>query len=199
MAAKAVKKKAAKKKKVTKKATKKERTALQNTLKYYRTKEQKPEKGTFLQDALDATAKKLQETADGMQFTTSAGPPPRPQTMTRLTEKAYSPLVIRKITKFGFPIYVAVITDDGLDRLDEVIVSFIKEHIGRWKSDSIDDKRWIGGALCDRITEEFQKTEGVAVILYIDKTCISSLYGDFMNHAMCRSELYTLLVMGTAV
>lgn len=123
----------------------------------------------------------------------------KPQALTRLTEKAYSPLVIRKITKFGFPIYVALITDDDLNPLDAVVVDFIKLNIDLWKSDRIQDKRQLAGALCDALTVAFPATEGVAVILYIDKTCISSLFGDFMNHGMCRSELYSLLVMGTAV
>lgn len=121
------------------------------------------------------------------------------KSLTRLTEKAYSPLVIRKITKFGFPIYVGIITDDDLDNLDDIIVEFIKKNIQMWKSDSIQDKRNLAGALCDNIIEQYEKTEGVAITLYIDKTCISSLYGDFMNHAMCRQEYYFLLNMGTGV
>lgn len=119
--------------------------------------------------------------------------------LTRLTEKAYSPLVIRKITKFGFPIYVGIITDDDIDTLDQVVVEFIRGNLTKWKSDSIQDKRWLAGALCDKLTGVFGKTEGVAVTLYIDKTCISSLFGDFMNHAMCRQEYYFLLNMGTGV
>lgn len=121
------------------------------------------------------------------------------QALTRLTEKVYSPLVIRKITKFGFPIYVGIITDDNLDTLDHVVVGFIKKHIDLWKNESIDDKRWLAGALCDVLCEEFEKTEGIGIVLYIDKTCISSLFGDMMNHGMCRSEFYSLLQMGTAV
>ena len=119
--------------------------------------------------------------------------------LTRLTEKAYSPLVIRKITKFGFPIYVGVITDDPLDTLDWVVVSFMQRHIRRWKSDSLDDKRWLAGTLSEEITRRFPRTEGVAVLLAIDKSFVSSLYGDFMNHAMCRDEWYSLLNMSTGV
>ena len=118
---------------------------------------------------------------------------------TRLPQKAYSPLVIRKITKYGFPIYVGIITDDDLDTLDHVILKFMDTHLKMWESDSIQDKRNLAGMMCDAITKAFGKTEGVAIVLYIDKTCISSLHGDFMNHGMCRSEFYTLLVMGTAV
>lgn len=119
--------------------------------------------------------------------------------LTRLTEKAYSPLVIRKLTKFGFPIYVGIITDDNLDSLDEVIVKFIKKNIEMWKSDSIQDKRDMAGELCDVLTKAFQKTEGVAITLWIDKACVSSLFGDFMNHFQCKFEYYTLLNMSTNV
>ena len=118
---------------------------------------------------------------------------------TRLTEKAHSPLVIRKVTRFGFPIYVGIITDDDLDSLDRAVVGFIKSNLDRWKSDSLQDKRNLAGELVDVLVETFGKLEGVAVVFYIDKTCISSLFGDFMNHAMCRQEFYTLLVMGTGV
>ena len=121
--------------------------------------------------------------------------------LTRLTEKAHSPLIIRKVTKFGFPIYVGIITDDDLDDFDDTIVEFMQKpaNLERWKSDSIQDKRNLVGDLSDRIVKVYGKTEGVGVVFYIDKTCISSLFGDFMNHAMCRSEFYSLLVMGTAV
>jgi hypothetical protein len=118
---------------------------------------------------------------------------------TRLTQKAYSPLVIRKITKYGFPIYVGIITDDNLDTLDECILEFMEQHLDLWKSDSIQDKRQLAGMMTDHITSAFGKTEGVAVTLYIDKTCISSLFGDFMNHHQCKLEYYTLLLMGTNV
>jgi hypothetical protein len=121
------------------------------------------------------------------------------QAFTRLTQKAYSPLVIRKITKFGFPIYVGIITDDNLDTLDDVVVGFIQKRIKKWESDSIQDKRNLAGELCDVLTKAFQKTEGIGIVFYVDKTCISSLFGDMMNHAMCRSEFYSLLIMGTAV
>jgi len=118
---------------------------------------------------------------------------------TRLTEKAYSPLTIRKNTRFGFPIFVGIITDDDLDELDSVIVEFIQDHMQAWKSDSVQDKRWIAGALSEKLTEVFIHTEGVAILLAVDKMMISSLFGDFMNHAMCRDEWYFLLNMSTGV
>ncbi len=118
---------------------------------------------------------------------------------TRLTEKAASPLVIRKVTRFGFPIYIGVITDDNLDGLDDAVVGFVKENLARWKSDSIQDKRDLAGDLVNALVETFPHTEGVAVVFYIDKTCIASLYGDFMNHHQCKTEFYSLLIMGTDV
>jgi len=123
----------------------------------------------------------------------------KPQAFTRLTEKAYSPLVIRKYTKFGFPIFVGIITDDNLDTLDIVVVLFLLERTDLWKSDSLQDKRDLAGMLSEELTKRFQSTEGVAVTFYIDKAVISSLFGDFMNHAQCKYEYYTLLHMSTNI
>lgn len=119
--------------------------------------------------------------------------------LTKLTDKHNSGLVIRKITKFGFPIYVALISDNDLNSLDLLVVKTVKAHINLWRSDLIEDKRRLAGLLVEEMTKAYGKTEAAACILYIDKTCISSLFGDFMNHAMCRQELYFLLNMGTAV
>ena len=118
---------------------------------------------------------------------------------TRLTEKAWSPLIIRKTTRFGFPVFVGIITDDDLNDLDELVLNFIEAHIDLWKSDRIQDKRNLGGMLTDAITEHYTHTEGVAVIMAIDKMMVSSLFGDFMNHTPCRLELYTLLSMMTNI
>lgn len=123
---------------------------------------------------------------------------------TALTEKTgSSALAIRKITKYGFPIYVGIISDDNLDGLDQLIHETLKPHIkpkkGLWKSNSLQDKRNLTGILHDAILEHFEKTEGVAITLMIDKAYVSSLFGDFMNHAMCRSEYYSLLHMSTAI
>lgn len=122
-----------------------------------------------------------------------------PQALTRLTEKQHSPLIIRKITKFGFPIYVAIITDDNLDDFDQTIIGVIKPRIAKWKGDSIQDHRNLTGVLVDALVERYGKTEGVAVIFSIDKTLISSLYGDFMTHPACRVELFGLLNMSCHV
>ena len=123
----------------------------------------------------------------------------KPESLTALTEKAHFPLVIRKITKFGFPVYVGIITDNSLDDLDQVVVKFIEANKPLWTSNSLQEKRNLAGMLSDVLVEHYGKAEGVAVVFYIDKTCISSLFGDFMNHHMCRLEFYSLLIMGTNV
>jgi hypothetical protein len=118
---------------------------------------------------------------------------------TKLIDKHYSPVVIRKITHFGFPIYVGIITDDSLSNFDEEIMSFIEENKATGWVNDIQKVRNFAGALTERMVEVYGKAEAVAVVLMVDKTFISSLYGDFMNHAMCRQELYFLLNMSTGV
>lgn len=119
---------------------------------------------------------------------------------TALTAKAWSPLTIRKVTKYGFPIYVGIITDDDLDGLDDTIHEVLRAHKkGLWKSDSLQDKRQLSGILHEAIVDRFEKTEGVAIVFMMDKAYIASLFGDFMNHAMCRSEFYSLLNMSVAI
>lgn len=119
--------------------------------------------------------------------------------LTKLTQKQHSPMVIRKVTAFGFPIYVALISDCNLDPLDRTVIGFVRKHIGRWKSDSLQDKRNLAGDLNDHLQEWFPNTESVAVIFYIDKAFVSSLHGDFMNHTSCRIELFSLLAMSPHV
>jgi hypothetical protein len=119
-------------------------------------------------------------------------------TYTKLVDKHYSPLVIRKYTHWGFPIYVAMITDDDLSNLDDLIVSFMGEHMAGWAND-IQKLRNLAGAMTEYLNTKYFKAEGVGVVFYVDKMFVSSLHGDFMNHTSCRIELYTLLQMSTGV
>jgi hypothetical protein len=119
-------------------------------------------------------------------------------TFTKLVDKQYSPLVIRKYTHWGFPIYVGLITDDDLTNLDDVCVNFIQSNIEDW-SNNIQKLRNFAGRFCEHLNEVYKKTEGVAVVFYVDKCFISSLFGDFMNHTSCRIEFYGLLNMSTGV
>ena len=120
------------------------------------------------------------------------------KTYTKLVDKHYSPLVIRKFTHWGFPIYIALITDDDLTDLDKVIVKFMKKHIENWVN-NIQKLRNLAGRLTEHLNNHYGKAEGVGVIFYVDKMFVSSLHGDFMNHVSCRIELYTLLQMSTGV
>lgn len=114
--------------------------------------------------------------------------------VSKLAGKEYSPMILRKYTKWGFPIYVGVIADENLDQLDEVV------DLGNtgYSRNSIQDFRNIAGSICERVSQAFN-CEGVAVIVYADKMFVSSLWGDFMTHAMCRQELFFLLNMSTGV
>ncbi len=120
---------------------------------------------------------------------------------TRLTQKQHSPLIIRKFTQFGFPIFVAVIADENLDDLDSLVLKFFRQPKiqALWKSDSIQNQRNLAGMLTDHVADRFINQEAVAVVMYIDKMAVSSLRGDFMNHHQCKLELYSLLMMGTNI
>ena len=121
------------------------------------------------------------------------------KTFTKLVDKHYSPLVIRKITRYGFPIYIAMITDDSLTELDRVILAYMEEHKEEGWVNDIQAIRDLAGGLTNHLIETYEKAEGVAVIFYVDKMFVSSLHGDFMTHAACKSELFSLLQMSTGV
>lgn len=120
-------------------------------------------------------------------------------TFTKLIAKHYSPMIIRKYTHWGWPIYIALIADDDLSDLDDVVVAYMMENRAHGWVDDIQKIRNLAGALTERLVGHYGKCEGVAVILYVDKMFVSSLFGDFMNHTACRIELYTLLQMSTGV
>jgi len=116
-------------------------------------------------------------------------------THTRLSGKEFSPLIIRR---YSTPVlhFVAVISDDNLDTLDDIVVAFWEK---KRPQESIQDWRNIAGELSDEVSNKFLKTEGLAVIVIADKMVVSSLYGDFMNHEQCRLELFSLLNMATQI
>jgi hypothetical protein len=118
---------------------------------------------------------------------------------TKLIDKHYSPLVIRKYTHWGFPIYIGMITDDDLSDLDDTIVSYMKAHKAEGWVNDVQKLRNLAGALTEHLNDLYEKSEGVAVIFYVDKAFISSLHGDFMNHTSCRIEFYSLLSMSAHV
>jgi len=121
------------------------------------------------------------------------------ETYTKLVDKHYSPLVIRKYTHWGFPIYIALITDDNLTDLDNFICEFMDIHSKEGWVNNIQTLRNLAGKLTEDLNNHYGKAEGVGVIFYVDKMFVSSLHGDFMNHVSCRIELYSLLTMSTGV
>jgi hypothetical protein len=118
---------------------------------------------------------------------------------TKLVDKHYSPLVIRKYTHWGFPMYVGMITDNDLTDLDDVVVAYVGQHLSEGWVNNIQALRNFAGAMTEYLNTVYPKTEGVAVVFYVDKCFISSLHGDFMNHTACRIEFYGLLNMSTGV
>jgi hypothetical protein len=118
---------------------------------------------------------------------------------TKLVDKHYSPLVIRKYTHFGFPIYVGMITDNDLSNLDDKVMAFMNDNKEEGWVNQIQKIRNMAGALVEYLNEYYERSEGVAVVFYVDKMFVSSLHGDFMNHESCRIEFYSLLTMSTGV
>ena len=117
-------------------------------------------------------------------------------TSTRLLGKHYSPLIVRKYQMFGWPLFVSLICDVSLSSLDEVVHEFVAE-FGKVEDD-IQAARNFCGALSDYIMDYYSSVktgcvEGVAVLWYIDKCFISSLWGDFMVHASCKAELFAII------
>jgi len=117
---------------------------------------------------------------------------------TRLLNKNWSPLIVRKYQFKGWPMFVSLICDSDLDDLDSV-VNEAEEAYGEIKESIQSARNWCG-FLSDYIVEHYDGikkgcTEGVAVIWYIDKCFISSCYGDLMTHTKCAIELYGILNM----
>jgi len=114
---------------------------------------------------------------------------------TRLLNKHYSPLIVRKYQTHGWPMFISLICDISLSDLDDVVQDFISNN------EEQEDIQWVRdfcGGLSDHIKNHYnsQKTgcvEGIAVLWYVDKCFVSSLWGDFMTHASCKQELFAII------
>ena len=121
------------------------------------------------------------------------------KTNTRLLEKNYSPLIVRKYQMKGWPMYIGLIVDVSLSDLDMVMNEISKEakEAGLFVND-IQSLRDVCGYTSERLVQHYNNkkencVEGVAVLWYADKAFISSLIGDFMTHFSCKNELYQIV------
>lgn len=121
------------------------------------------------------------------------------KTSTRLLDKNWSCLVVRKYQMFGWPLFVSLICDANLSDLDTVVYDGAKEaKEAGFVTNDIQSARNFAGFLSDYIVNHYDLVkrgcvEGVAVLAYWDKCFISSLYGDFMTHASCKQELFGII------
>jgi len=120
-------------------------------------------------------------------------------TATRLLDKNYSPMIVRKYQMEGWPLFVSLICDVSLSDLDDIFYDAVSEfkHVHGLKDD-IQVMRNFTGFISEYILNHYNdiKTgcvEGIAVLYYVDKCFISSLYGDFMVHSSCKMELYNII------
>ena len=121
------------------------------------------------------------------------------KTATRLLDKNWSPLIVRKYQMEGWPLFISLICDANLNDLDEVVYRIHDEAVEKgFVGGNIQDGRNYCGFMSDQIKAHYHGikkgcVEGVAVLWYIDKCFISSLYGDFMVHASCKQELFAII------
>ena len=122
-------------------------------------------------------------------------------TATRLLDKHWSPLIIRKYQMEKWPMYIGMICDANLNDLDTVVYNIMDEAKEMdFVNGTIQGVRNTCGLLTDRIADHYDKvkkgvTEGVIVCWYVDKMFCSSASGDFMTHNKCALEFYSMLQM----
>jgi len=120
-------------------------------------------------------------------------------TSTRLLDKNWSPLIVRKYQMEGWPLFISLICDANLNDLDKTVYEIHDQASKRgFVNGTIQGGRNYCGFMSDKIKKHYDEikrgcVEGVAVLWYIDKCFISSLYGDFMVHASCKQELFTII------
>jgi len=119
-------------------------------------------------------------------------------TATRLLDKNWSPLIVRKYQMEGWPMYIGIICDANLNDLDNVVYDAVEKAKGMdFINGTIQGVRNTCGLLGDEIVQHYNKikrgvAEGVIVCWYVDKMFCSSAYGDFMTHSKCALEFYQI-------
>ncbi len=123
------------------------------------------------------------------------------QTATRLLDKNWSPLIVRKYQMHGWPMFIGIICDANLNDLDNIVYDIMEEAEKQAFIDgTIQGARNACGFLSDELVKHYNKIkrgvmEGNIVFWYQDKLAISSAYGDLMTHEKCVMEFYSILQM----
>lgn len=119
----------------------------------------------------------------------------------RLIQKNFSPLTIRKFQIKGWPAWVGLICDYSLEDLDLLIHNLLDEceEFGYFNN-NLQNLRNAVGYINEKIAEHYNNkkrgcAEGVIVTLIADKCQFQSAMGDFMNHNKCLQEYMFLLNM----
>jgi len=120
-------------------------------------------------------------------------------TSTRLLDKNWSPLIVRKYQMEGWPLYIAIICDANLNDLDEVVYRLTAEAREHGFMDGkIQSVRNYCGFMSDGLVKHYNKVktgvmEGNLIAWYVDKCFVSSAYGDMMTHYKCAAEVYAII------
>ncbi|MCK5614683.1 hypothetical protein KAR91_73155 [Candidatus Pacearchaeota archaeon] len=120
-------------------------------------------------------------------------------TSTRLLDKNWSPLIVRKYQMEGWPLFIGIICDANLNDLDTLIYNLsdkAKEH--GFMDGKIQSIRNYCGFLNQGIVDHYNEVkrgccEGVMVCFYCDKMWTSAAYGDLMVHEKCVAEFYHIV------
>lgn len=120
-------------------------------------------------------------------------------TSTRLLDKNWSPLIVRKYQMEGWPLFIGLITDCNLNDLD-ILVYKLRDEAEKagFLDGKIQSVRNFCGYLNDGIVKHYNsiKTgscEGVMICWYVDKMWCSAAFGDLMVHEKCVSEFYHIV------
>ena len=121
------------------------------------------------------------------------------QHTTRILGKQFSPIVACKLNDGSYTVCVGLITDVCITEKElEELWELTKEHV---TGDSeIQLLRNLAGQYSTYLVEKINdkkmgSCEGVGVTIAKNGIMTSSLYGDMMNHGMCRDEFYYLVNM----
>lgn len=127
---------------------------------------------------------------------------------TNLISKNYSPMFIRKFNATSlcnWPLYVSMICDEDVSDIDQVVNGVLRAYTeAGLMQNNLQSMRNLTGIISETLSKYYHNkkencVEGIAVTLYIDKAYIQSFTGDYMNHAQCRSEYTSALMMMTQI